>query len=237
MKDAILLTGGSGSRLLPLTRVHSKHLVYLAGKPIIDYPLTTLQGLGCENVSIVVGSSFSGQIMDYLQDGSRYGMNFNYIYQEKPVGIAQAINLCKRFVQDRFVVMLGDNYFEKPVQFKPNVAQIVLHKHSDLTRFGVASIKNGNVIRIEEKPKVLDCNTDNYAITGCYLFDQRYFEFFQSMKPSSRGEFEITEIIQKYLDNYDLDFTFTTGAWSDLGTHSSLQSVQNHIYKEHLNEV
>jgi len=135
IKNGILLAGGTGSRLLPFTSYVSKQLLNIAGKPVIDYPISTLKNMGIENLTIVVGSTFSGQILDYVQDGSKYGMNVNYCYQSSPKGIAEAINLCKRYVENKFVVILGDNIFSSDINFEAadnGSAKIVLYKHHNL---------------------------------------------------------------------------------------------------------
>jgi glucose-1-phosphate thymidylyltransferase len=240
IKNAIMLAGGTGSRLQPFTSYVSKQLLNVAGKPIIDYPLRTLQQMGIENLTITVGSSFSGQILDYVQDGSRYGMTVNYCYQPKPEGIAHAVNLCKRFVTTKFhdepfAVILGDNIYSEPVVWHPkyyNKAQITLLDTSDLQRFGVASLDKdtGEILKIEEKPKVLEFDKyDQYAITGCYLFDPRFFKYFEGMKPSARGEYEITDIILAYLNDGALYHTYVEGFWHDAGTHESIAHCNNYF--------
>src|SRR5271165_698053 len=161
IKNAIMLTGGTGSRLLPFTKLVSKHLLGVNGKMIIDYPIKTLTDMGIQNLTIVVGSSFSGQILDYVQDGSQFGLNVNYCYQQKPQGIAQAINICKRYVadDDQFVVILGDNLFTWAIdwdddQINSNAkAKIVLYEHNELQKFGVASLEYGRLVSFTEKPK------------------------------------------------------------------------------------
>jgi len=240
--NAILLTGGSGTRVSPASLAYNKHLILLNKKLVVDYSLSTLQSLGVKNVSIIMGGEHYDQVVAYLQDGSQYGMSFNYIYQSKANGIAAAINLARRYVQDgeggNFVAMLGDNYFEHPIEFQspyPGTAQIVLHKHPELQRFGVASIKNGAIAKVEEKPTALDGSMENYAIAGCYLFDQHYFDYFRNLKPSARGEFEITGIIEQYRQDGALDHVFTKGVWSDVGTHQSLLEVHQHLIKKEKN--
>jgi glucose-1-phosphate thymidylyltransferase len=242
MKNGIILSGGSGTRLAPLTNVVNKHLLGLNGKFIIDYPINTLKQLGCQDVTVVLGGAHYAQVAGYLGDGSRYGLNFNYVYQSEPKGIAQAINLCKRFVYDDsdFSVILGDNVFENAPRWnnpdwKTNPrAQIMLANHPSLTRFGVASVDNGKIVKIEEKPKVLDPNYTNMAISGCYLFTPAYFEYFEGLMPSARGEYEITDIIRKYSEDNNLSYSMVYGLWSDAGTHESISYVNHFFYqKEH----
>lgn len=243
MKNAILLSGGNGTRLQPLTSVVNKHLLGLNGKFIIDYPINTLKQLGCKDVTVVLGGAHYAQVAGYLGDGSRYGLNLNYVYQGEPKGIAQAISLCKRFVADDsdFSVILGDNVFEQaPRWSNPNWktaprAQIMLANHPDLTRFGVASIDDDKkIVKIEEKPKELDHNFHNYAISGCYLFTPKFFDYFQDLKPSARGEYEITDIIRRYQEEDNLSYSYVNGLWSDTGTHESIGYVNHYFYqKEH----
>ncbi len=236
MNHAILLAGGTGSRLYPLTHVVNKHLLGLHGQFIIDYPIMTLKKMGIENVTIVLGGSHFSQVVGYLQDGSRYKLNFNYVYQGEPKGIAQAINLCQHQMQncDKFCVILGDNIFENPIEWNPSYkAQIALSNHSELNRFGVASIKNNRIHKIEEKPKILDANFSNYAITGCYLFNSSYFEYFKHCQPSLRGEYEIVDIINQYNNDQSLDWTLINGLWSDAGTHQSIAYVNNYYFQKY----
>jgi glucose-1-phosphate thymidylyltransferase len=243
MKNGIILAGGNGTRLYPLTHVVNKHLLGVDGKFILDYPIQTLKQMGVENLTVVLGGSHFSQVVDHLKDGHAFGMNVNYVYQGEAKGIAQAINLCKPYVchgaYDDFAVILGDNWFEREVfwPFDPDrcdkmMGSVVLHKHSELQRFGVASILNKQIVHLEEKPKNLRPEFEQYAITGCYLFTSEYFEFFKTLKPSPRGEFEIVDIIQQYLDDDRLNWTITRGMWSDLGTHESIDYVNNYLHKK-----
>lgn len=239
IRDAILLTGGKGTRTAPFNAFISKHLLNVGGKPIIDYPLNTLKRMGIENLTIVVGSSFSGQIMDYIQDGSKYGMRTNFIYQSHPLGIGHAINLAKPFVKDKFITLLGDNWFQNPIKFNDlDGAQIALTIHPDVHRFGVAicSYTNNNIQieKLEEKPKTIDHRYMYYVITGCYLFDQNYFEYFKNLKPSSRNEYEIIEILQQYHKDGKLNSTLINSQWSDLGSHESIAFVNNQLYVKNI---
>lgn len=240
MKNGIILLGGQGTRLQPFTHAINKSLLNVNGKCVVDYPLETLKNLGVENVSVILGGDHFNQIINYLQDGQRYNMNFNYIYQGEPKGISQAINLCRRYVADEeeFVVILGDNLFENKISFSIDnlkCAQIVLNEHSEIHRFGCASINNnGDIVSIIEKPKIVDNTLNNYAITGCYLFNQKFFKYFSQTKPSQRGEWEITDIIQAYQNDGKLLYTIPGGEWLDAGTHDSLIYANNFFYqKEH----
>lgn len=238
IKSGIILAGGTGSRLAPLNNMFNKHMVPVYNKFIIDYPLETLKNLGVKNITVVLGGNHFSQIVSHIKDGSHLGMQINYVYQDKPAGIAQAINLCERFVSqdDNFVAMLGDNIFENAIKLNTTChtgAQVVLHKHPELNRFGVASIKNNKIIKIEEKPRVIDPILYNYAITGCYIFDRQFFKYFSDLRPSSRGEFEITDIINSYNKDFDLGYSFVDGMWSDAGTHESINFVNNYFYQKY----
>lgn len=240
-RNGIILAGGTGSRLYPLTHVVNKHLLGVNGKFILDYPLDTLKQMGVENVTIIMGGNHFSQVVDHCQDGRNYGMNFNYVYQGEAKGIAHAINLCKKYVLDDadFSVILGDNIYENPIKWNnPSYysnprAQIVLSDHPELQRFGVASVDDaGKIIKIEEKPKILDPNYKNLAVTGCYLFTLEYFEFFKELQPSARGEYEVTDIIRKYMDKGNISYVNVDGLWSDAGTHESIAFVNNYFYSK-----
>jgi glucose-1-phosphate thymidylyltransferase len=234
--SGIILAGGTGSRLAPLNTLYNKHLVPVYNKFIIDYPLETLRSMGIQHLTVVLGGAHFNQVVSHIKDGHHLGIEVNYVYQEKPSGISQAINLCQRFINknESFVTLLGDNIFENPITIKntESPAQVVLHKHLELKRFGVASIQNDKIIKIEEKPKYLDEKLDNYAITGCYVFDSEFFDFFSYLKPSDRGEYEITDIIRMYSQSKKLDYSFVDGMWSDAGTHESINFVNNFFYKK-----
>lgn len=235
--SGIILSGGTGSRLAPLNSLFNKHLVPVYNKFIIDYPISTLQNMGVKELTVVLGGTHFSQVVSHLKDGGHLGMTINYVYQDKPMGIAQAINLCEKFIHDDFAVVLGDNIFENPVvwndEFKIG-AQIVLHKHPELNRFGVAGIDvaTQKIVTLAEKPKVLSETTDNYAITGCYKFDRKFFEYFKDLKPSDRGEYEIVDIIAEYGYDDALGYTLVDGMWSDAGTHESINFVNNFFYNK-----
>jgi glucose-1-phosphate thymidylyltransferase len=234
INKGIILAGGFGTRLAPLTNLFNKHMVPLYNKFIIDYPINTLKSIGVENLTVVLGGAHYGQVVSYLEDGSKFGMDINYVYQNKPEGIAQAINICKNSIgNNRFCVVLGDNIFENKINFQDSEkAQIVLSTHHNLNRFGVATIYNNQIIKIEEKPKEISWENglQNYAITGCYLFDNNFFEYFKELNPSSRGEYEITDIINMYNKDNNLSYTFVDGLWSDAGTHESVNFLNNFFY-------
>ena len=241
IKNGILLSGGNGTRLAPLTHVVNKHLIDVNGKFIIDYPINTLKQMGIENLTVILGGNHFSQVVDHLQDGRSLGMKINYVYQGEANGIAQGINLCERFVQDsqQFAVILGDNIYTAPIKWnedKTSGAQIVLWEGSDLHRFGVASLDplTEEIVNIQEKPIELHNNLQHCAITGCYLFDQRYFDHFKYITPSARGEYEITDIIRRYLTTGSLCPVWPTSNeetfWSDAGTHESIKKCNQYFY-------
>lgn len=236
MSTGIILTGGNGSRLANITGCVNKHLISLNGKFIIDYPLTTLKNMGVTELIVVLGGSHFHQIVTYLKDGKEWGFDISYVYQDKPQGIAQAINLCKKHIKSNFTVILGDNIFENSIEFEnSNSAQIMLASHPSLQRFGVATLDSSkSIYKIEEKPKEIDMSATNLVISGCYRFTPEFFDYFKEISPSNRGEFEVTSIIQKYLDNKNLNYSIVNGLWSDAGTHESLGYLNHYFYaKEH----
>lgn len=237
MKNGIILSGGTGSRLYPLTHVVNKQLLGVDGKFIIDYPLNTLKQMGVENLTVILGGNHFSQIVDHIKDGKYHGFKTcNYVYQGEARGIAQAIDLCERCVDndDLFTVILGDNIFEDPIQFNAYLgAQIVLKEVPDPKRFGVAFCDKYMKIRdIKEKPTFLDPQYKPMAITGCYVFDYKFFDYFNYLQPSARGEYEITDIIQMYHQDDECNPFVYKGFWSDAGTHESLAYVNNYFYNK-----
>lgn len=237
MKNGIILSGGTGSRLYPLTHVVNKQLLGVDGKFIIDYPLNTLKQMGVENITVILGGNHFSQIVDHIKDGKTHGFKTcNYVYQGEAKGIAQAINLCRRQMDndDIFAVILGDNIYENPIQFSKLMgAQIVLKEIPDPKRFGVAFCdKKMNIIDIKEKPLFLDPKYKPLAITGCYTFDYNYFDYFTHLVPSERQEYEITDIIKMYHQDEQCKSYLYEGFWSDAGTHESLAYVNNYFYNK-----
>jgi glucose-1-phosphate thymidylyltransferase len=232
MKKGIVLSGGLGTRLMPLTSITNKQLLPIHKRPIIDYSINTLIRLGCTEITVILGGDHFDQIVAYLKDGSDRNIHFNYVYQDKPSGIAQAINLCEPYFnkEEQFAVILGDNLFEKPMvfdKFSNKSAKIALYDTHEINRFGCASIKNEKIIGIEEKPKTLrrDCDA-NLAITGLYIFTSKFFEYFKILKPSARGEYEITDILSCYLQEQNLQYGFVDGRWLDCGTFETIDSAR-----------
>ena len=224
----IILAGGSGSRLFPLTKVTNKHLLPVFNKPMIYYPLNTLVRAGIRDVMIVTGGTSSGDFMRLLGSGRASGLkSLSYAYQEGEGGIAHALSLTERFAaKGRIVVILGDNIIEDNIgaylqkfQKQRSGARILLKRIQDARRFGVAELKKGKVTQIVEKPKK---PKSNLAVTGVYFYDSQVYEIVRKLKPSRRGELEITDVNNAYLRRGSLEYDILKGFWSDAGTFDSL---------------
>jgi len=234
IKQGIILAGGEGTRLAPYTTFVNKGLVGINGKFIIDYSLDTLRKLGVKDLVVTLGGSNFSQIVSYIKDGKALGFDSCiYVYQSKPEGISQAINLCANVInQEQFFVILGDNIFDSDIQFNDTEqyhAQVVLSRHKELERFGVASIKDNCIEKIIEKPKTLETGYDHYAITGLYLFDHKFFSYFKLTNKSDRGEFEITDVIKLYQSRGELGYTIIDGLWADAGTHKAIKDLSDYF--------
>jgi glucose-1-phosphate thymidylyltransferase len=227
----VILAGGTGSRLYPLTKVTNKHLLPVYDKPMIFYPIQTLIGAGVKEIMIVSGRGHAGHFLELLGSGADLGVRFTYEIQEDAGGIAQALYLAKDFVDnDNVTVILGDNIFQDKVddtvrRFNYG-AQIFLKSVPDAQRFGVAEIeeKNKKVICIEEKPQN---PKSNYAVTGLYIYDKNVFSIIEILKPSGRGELEITDVNNHYIQRGDMKYSILNGYWSDAGTFDSLLKAGN----------
>lgn len=218
----IILAGGSGSRLFPLTKVTNKHLLPIYNKPMIYYPLYTLVDAGIKEIMIVSGRGYAGHFLELLGSGNEFDVEINYAVQEEPGGIAHALSLARRFAKnDNMAVILGDNIFENKFNFDnfKEGAKIFLKEVTDAQRFGVAKIENGKIIAIEEKPKI---PPSNLAVTGLYLYDAKVFDIINTLKPSNRGELEITDVNNAYIKDDNIQYDIIKGFWSDAGTFESL---------------
>lgn len=220
----VLICGGTGSRLRPLTDIVNKSLLPVYDKPLILYPLQVLLDAGIKDIAVVTGTEHFDQIAAFLGSGSRFGCTFSFKVQEKPGGIAQALGLAEEFADgDKVCAILGDNVFVDPLAQTIKAFQsggnVFLKKVPDPERFGVAELKDGKVVSLEEKPK--DPKSD-YALTGCYLFDERCFEIIRNLQPSARGEYEITDICKWYAEKGELGATIVENEWIDAGTFESL---------------
>tara|TARA_B100000287_G_scaffold383609_1_gene389511 strand:+ start:722 stop:1435 length:714 start_codon:yes stop_codon:yes gene_type:complete len=218
----VILAGGNGSRLYPMTKIFNKSLLPVYDKPMIFYPLETLKQLGCTEIMIVSGREHSGQIMSQLGSGAEFDVALTYRVQEKPGGIAQALGICRSFAgEDSIAVCLGDNIFEDDFtgfNFE-NGAHIFLKPVPDPERFGVAEVNSEGVIGIEEKPTV---PKSDLCVTGLYVYDSKVWDIICGLKPSGRGELEITDVNNHYVLNNEMKYTRLKGFWSDAGTPESL---------------
>jgi glucose-1-phosphate thymidylyltransferase len=224
----VILAGGLGSRLRPLTKVTNKHLLPVYDKPMIYYPLETLCKAGIKDIMIVTGGNSAGDFLRLLGNGSDFGLkDIYYTYQEGEGGIADALKLCEHFAEgDRIVVVLGDNIvaddispYVKRFAEQDSGARILLKEVEDPERFGVPELHGERIVRIDEKPSN---PKSNYAVTGIYMYDRRVFDFCRNLKPSARGELEITDVNNAYIREGDLYYDVLEGWWTDAGTFESL---------------
>ncbi len=225
----IILAGGLGTRLRPLTLITNKHLLPLYDKPMILYPLETLKRSGITDIMIVCGREHGGHFMNFLGSGDEYGAKISYALQNGSGGIAEALSLAEDFVDgERIAVILGDNIFENDFSkgiekfSKFSGAMVFLKKVPDPHRFGVANIENGEIVKIEEKPKE---PKSDMATVGFYLYDPDVFEKIKKLTPSHRGELEITDVHNFYIHEKRLYYDTVEGFWSDAGTFDSLLSA------------
>jgi glucose-1-phosphate thymidylyltransferase len=224
----VVLAGGTGSRLHPLTRVTNKHLLPIYDKPMVYYPIQTLVNAGIEEILLVTGGKNAGDFLRLLGNGREFGLkHLNYTYQEGEGGIADALGLAEFFAAgDPICVILGDNIIERNIReaaehFKNqnDGARILLKKVPDAQRFGVAEIRGDHVVGIEEKP---EAPKSNYAVIGIYFYDATVFQKIRRLKPSGRGELEITEVNNFYIEEGKLTYEVLGGWWTDAGTFESL---------------
>jgi len=225
----IILAGGTGSRMYPCTKVTNKHLLPVYNKPMIYYPIQTLVDAGIKEILIVSGKGRCGDFLNLLGSGKEFGVTLTYEIQEEAGGIAQALQIGKRFAgNESIIVLLGDNIFEDNIkgyvqEFKKqgDGARIFVKEVSweEAKRFGLANIQGDKVIEFEEKPQT---PKSNLAITGLYMFDQGVFKFIDSLEPSARGELEITDAIDHYVKNGRCYCSKITGFWLDAGTFESM---------------
>jgi len=235
----VILAGGSGSRLRPLTKVTNKHLLPVYDKPMIFYPLETLITAGVKDILIVTGAENAGDFLKLLGSGSEFGVNLYYRVQDGSGGIAEALGLAEVFVgDDRCTVVLGDNIVEDNIEkfvnnfenSKEVEACIFLKEVDDPERFGVAEISGDRIISIEEKPKK---PKSNFAVTGIYMYSPAVFDIIKNLKPSARGEYEITDVNNAFIRRGTLSFSRLKGFWTDAGTFQSLHRATNLVKKKH----
>lgn len=225
----IILSGGSATRLRPCTKVTSKQLLPVYNRPMIYYPLNTLIKAGIKDILIIVAPERAGDFLNLLGSGKEFGVNFVYEIQDKPAGIAEAFLIGEKFIdEDNVALILGDNIFEDDLseeikKFKKG-ATIFAKKVHDPERFGVVRFdKEMKAEKIVEKPKEW---FSDYAVTGLYIYDSRVVEMAKNLKPSDRGELEITDINKKYLEMGELEVAQVEGEWIDAGTFDSLLKAQ-----------
>lgn len=229
----VVLAGGTGSRLSPLTKITNKHLLPIYDKPMIYYPIQTLVDAGIRDILIVTGGKNAGDFLRLLANGKEFGLShLDYTYQEGEGGIAEALNLAHHFAEGKkLCVVLGDNIIEGSIrqavdEFRRQErgARILLKEVQDAERFGVAELQDGRVVKIEEKPSQ---PKSNYAVTGIYMYDASVFDKIKYLVPSGRGELEITDVNNAYIDEGTMSFSFLDGWWTDAGTFDSLLRAGN----------
>lgn len=229
----VVLAGGTGSRLFPLTKITNKHLLPIYDKPMIYYPIQTLVDAGIRDILIVTGGRNSGDFLRLLANGKEFGLkHLDYTYQEGEGGIADALALAEHFSDgSRICVILGDNIIEGTIRdavedFERQKCggKILLKEVKDAERFGVAQIRNGQIVGIEEKPKR---PKSNYAVTGIYLYDETVFDKVRTLVPSGRGELEITDVNNAYIREGTMTYAHLEGWWTDAGTFESLLRAGN----------
>lgn len=220
----IILAGGTGSRLYPLTKVTNKHLLPVGSKPMIYHPIEKLTGAGIDEILVVTGTEHMGDVVNLLGSGKDFDCRFTYKVQDEAGGIAQALGLAENFVgQDSMTVILGDNIFKTSLQKAINEypgtgAQILLKKVADPERFGVAEVEGDKIVGIQEKP---DRPKSNLAVTGVYMYDAQVFDYIRTLEPSDRGELEITDVNNKYIKQQAMHFSLLEEWWTDAGTPES----------------
>jgi glucose-1-phosphate thymidylyltransferase len=224
----VILAGGLGTRLYPLTKVTNKHLLPVYDKPMIYYPIQTLINAGIHDILIVTGGNNAGDFLKLLGNGKEFGLkHINYTYQEGEGGIAEALRLAEFFASgEKICVVLGDNLIEKNIQKavenfrrQKQGARILLKEVPDPQRFGVPELTGDRIVLIEEKPKK---PRSQYAVIGIYLFDQEVFDIIKTLKPSDRGELEITDVNNRYIEKGLMAWDILEGWWTDAGTFESL---------------
>src|SRR5438067_1580618 len=233
----IVLAGGTGSRLFPLTKITNKHLLPVYDRPMIYYPIQTLVDAGIQDIMVVTGGRNSGDFLRLLANGKEFGLkHINYTYQEGEGGIADALGLAAHFAAGhKICVILGDNIIEKSIRGavedfcnQKSGAKILLKEVTDAERFGVAEFSDGRIIGIEEKPSA---PKSDYAVTGIYLYDETVWDKVRTLKPSARGELEITDVNNAYIREGSMTYSFLDGWWTDAGTFESLLRATNLVAK------
>ncbi|MHC4513604.1 MAG: sugar phosphate nucleotidyltransferase [Planctomycetota bacterium] len=232
----VVLAGGLGSRLYPLTKITNKHLLPVYDSPMIYYPIQCLVNAGITDIQIVTGGNYAGDFLQLLGNGGDFGLkDLSYTYQQGEGGIADALKLAEHFVEgDRMVVVLGDNIIQGNIKAavddfaaRPHGAKIMLKEVDDPQRFGVASVDHNGVVKeIVEKPKQPESNK---AVIGIYMYDSKVFDYIRGLKPSDRGELEITDVNNAYINAGEMTADVLQGWWTDAGTFDSLRRASNMV--------
>ena len=239
----VILAGGLGTRLYPLTKVTNKHLLPVYDKPMIYYPIQTLVNADIRDILLVTGGTNSGDFLRLLGNGKGFGLqHLNYTYQEGEGGIAAALSLAEYFADGGPIcVMLGDNLIEKNIiaaarayEKQGSGAKILLKEVKDPQRFGVPVLEGDRIVRIEEKPKE---PKSPFAVTGIYFYDQQVFDIIRTLKPSGRGELEITDVNNAYIARGQMTWTVLDGWWTDAGTFESLLMADNLVAQTGANRL
>jgi len=239
----VVLAGGLGSRLYPLTRITNKHLLPVFNLPMVFYPIQTLVNAGIKDILLVTGGQDAGDFLRLLGNGKAFGLqHLNYTYQEGEAGIADALRLAEYFAEgQKICVILGDNLIEKNIvaacekfSQQERGAHILLKEVPDPERFGVPVLEAGRIVRIEEKPKE---PKSPYAVIGIYMYDATVFDRIRKLTPSGRGEFEITDVNNQYLKEGTLTHSVLDGWWTDAGTFESLRRATNLVAEGGANKL
>jgi glucose-1-phosphate thymidylyltransferase len=233
----VVLAGGTGSRLMPLTKVTNKHLLPVGHRPMVYYPIGKLTSIGIEEILIVTGIEHMGDVVSLLGSGKDFGCRFTYKVQDEAGGIAQALGLAENFAHgQRLAVILGDNIFQVSLKSyaerfmaQKTGSRILLKQVPNPQRFGVAELSGGKVVRIEEKPKN---PKSDYVVIGIYFYDAAVFDIIRTLKPSSRGELEITHVNDAYIARGELAYDILDGWWTDAGTFESFVKANELVMKE-----
>jgi len=231
----VVLAGGMGTRLFPLTKVTNKHLLPVGLEPMIFHPIKKILGAGIREILIVTGPEHMGHVVQLLGSGRHFDAQFTYRVQDEAGGIAQALALAEAFVgEDKVVVVLGDNIFEDALneavedfRCQKTGAKILLKAVDDPQRYGVVELADGEVVGIEEKPSN---PKSNLAVVGIYMYDRQVFDIIRTLKPSARGEYEITDVNNAYLQMRNLTHAILHGWWTDAGTFESIKSA-DHLWR------
>jgi glucose-1-phosphate thymidylyltransferase len=234
----VVLAGGTGSRLLPLTKATNKHLLPVGPEPMVFHPINKLIEARIREILIVTGTEHMGAVVSALGSGKEFGCEFTYRVQDEAGGIAQALGLARRFGRGgRIVVLLGDNIFSEPIapfadsfRQQKSGAKVLLQEVPDPERYGVAITEGNRVVKIVEKPKT---HLSSWAVTGMYFYDETVFDVISTLKPSARGELEITDVNNAYIARGDLTFDVLPGWWTDAGTPASYKFANDLAWAAH----